>query len=170
MTLPYEAMVEALVRMNVPREKAEARARAAHGMPAPGAEPDAKDAAVLEKTEQWEIVKRAKAFRFEVWWLSQARAAKQTPGLPDLWLAHRDLPIATWWETKRQQSGRHSAAQLAFAEHCARCGIPHGTGDRFAFEAYLIGLGLVERWGTVLEPTAYLRTHAQEPVSAFTRT
>jgi hypothetical protein len=142
------SMTAALVAAGVPIAKAEAAVRRELGLPdAASPESPARDYRVLEKEEQREVVKRFTVCRFKGYWLSQARVTKQTPGLPDLWLLHRERPIALWWETKRQVGGRTLTAQLEFAELCQRCGITVGTGDRYDAEHWLITQGLAESIG-----------------------
>jgi hypothetical protein len=111
-----------------------------------------RDARVLEKAEQQEVINVFTAFSFKCYNLSQARAAKQTPGLADLWCVHTELPIAFWWETKRQVGGEHSDAQLEFRDECVRCRVGYGTGDRFAARTHMIKLGLAHVVGQTLEP------------------
>ena len=96
-----------------------------------------KRADVLEKAEQNAVRKMAIAVGFRVYWLSQARASKQTPGLPDLWFANAQRAIAGWWETKRQKGGKRSTAQEEFALQCLAARIPYGFGDRFEFARWL---------------------------------
>ena len=98
---------------------------------------DARRADVLEKREQAVITKMARVLGFHVYNLSQARRTKQTPGLPDLWLAHEGKQFAGWFEAKRQVGGTRSSAQLDFACECFVAGIPYGFGDRYAFSAFL---------------------------------
>jgi hypothetical protein len=113
-----------------------------------------RDARALEKAEQTEIAKAARAFGGKVYNLSQPRASKQSPGIPDLWLVFRRVRLAVWWETKRQVGGRLSPAQVEFADECHHCGVAHGSGDRHAFAAWLVRAGIAYRTpdGT-LEPT-----------------
>jgi hypothetical protein len=92
---------------------------------------------VLEKAEQWAITKMARAIGFSVYTTSQTRAAKVTPGFPDLWLAHGERGFAGFWETKRQVGGRISHEQLTFGGECLAAKIPHGFGDRYAFVEWL---------------------------------
>lgn len=165
MSLPYAVVVEGLVAVGVPRDRAEERARLECGIPAPLAE---RDAAVDEKREQVEVRKRFVVCGFAVYTLSQARASKQTPGLPDLWFVHRDRPIATWWEVKRQIGGRFSEAQIAFRIQCERCGVGYGAGDRHAAAAWLVEHGLATLAGGVLEPVrseGAARSPALEPTT-----
>lgn len=135
-----ERFILALVNAGVPRERAEFRATQEFGPV-----PDSRDPAIDEKREQAEVVKRFRAFGFHVYTLSQPRATKQTPGLPDLWCAHNTQPIAFWWETKRQVGGELSSVQVEFQAECHRCGVGHGVGDRYAADDHLILLGLAER-------------------------
>jgi hypothetical protein len=92
---------------------------------------------VLEKAEQWAITKMARAIGFSVYTTSQTRAAKVTPGFPDLWLAHGERGFAGFWETKRQVGGRISHEQLTFGVECLAAKIPHGFGDRYEFAKWL---------------------------------
>lgn len=152
MTTPYEAMVSELVAMRIPREKAEAAARKQLGV-TPAPDPELlRDASILEKKEQTEIRNRFIVCGFKVYNLSQSRAAKQTPGLPDLWLTHRTLAIGMWWESKRQVGGRFSTEQLDFQAECKRCGVGYGAGDRYDAERYLISIGRAEFIGGAFEP------------------
>lgn len=129
------------------------RALQARGLPldadlAPVAAADPLDEHGREKLEtrvQSDVVKLFRVLGCDVYSLSQARASKQTPGLPDLWVVCRRAGLAWWWETKRTSSGRHSVEQLEFAERCVITETPYGTGDRRAAEDYMIGLGLAER-------------------------
>jgi hypothetical protein len=81
--------------------------------------------------------------------LSQPRASKQTPGIPDLWLtraARTDAPaFAFWWESKRQVGGKRSSAQEAFGAECAAAGVGYGFGDRHDARQYLATLGVIDR-------------------------
>ena len=149
--LEFEAMVSELRAKGVPFDRAIVAARHELGVPAPN--PDAeRNASVDEKAEQREVTKIFRAFGIEVYSLSQARAAKVTPGLPDLWCVHRTRPLAWWWETKRQVGGHLSPAQLEFKASCDRCGVGHGVGDRHAAATYLVTLGVAVLWNGVLEP------------------
>lgn len=137
--LAYDAMVESMTRQGVPREKAVARARELYPHVATQLDAEVeRKAHVLEKAEQRAVWKMAKAVGFDVYSLSQARAAKQTPGLPDLWMyRHARSPLAFWWETKRQIGGERSDAQIKFGQQCEHAGIPYGHGDRYDFAAFL---------------------------------
>jgi len=154
--LPPHAQAEARrILEQQARERAEVR-RLATGEPPP------ENVAALEKETQSAVVKLFRAFGCRVYSLSQARATKQTPGIPDLWVVHTAARLAWWWETKRPKGGRLSPAQVDFAAECDAAGVRHGVGSRADAEAWLIGLGLAvrdERTGT-LEPTTSGRAAA----------
>lgn len=156
--LEYNALVETLTNTGVGQTAALKYAAAKY--PNAVRQQDAKDEQrenVLEKEEQREIRKLFKAFGFEVYWLSQARNSKVTPGVPDLWCMHRERPIGFWWETKRTEGGRFSEAQLRFREYAERCGVGYGCGDRRDARHHLMRLGLAEMVGDTLEPKRGVR-------------
>jgi hypothetical protein len=104
-------------------ERVEEIARKECGLSALIAEPvvSPRDASIAEKAEQSEIVKRFKGIGgFAVYNLSQSRASKQTPGLPDLWCMHTRYAFAFWWESKRQVGGEFSDAQLHLRQALGR--------------------------------------------------
>jgi hypothetical protein len=103
-----------------------------------------RDEHALEKQEQVEVRKLLIAYGFKVYNLSQARASKQSPGLPDLWCVHTREPVAFWFETKRQVGGKLSPPQLEFQAECLRCEVRHFVGDRHSAAALLLSLGLAE--------------------------
>lgn len=149
----YDAFVQQLVAANVAEHAAHQLARLKYpDAAAEKAREAERRAGVLEKDEQREVRKLFIAFGFEVYWLSQARRTGQTPGVPDLWCMHRELPIGFYWETKRQVGGKLSDAQLLFRDGCLRCGVGYGTGDRYAARTHLIKLGLAQIVGDTLEP------------------
>lgn len=145
------ARAETIIRQQVP-----------HAAPAV-ADHDAEAAArILEKQEQVEVRKLLIAYGFKVYNLSQARATKQTPGLPDLWCVHKREPIAFWFETKRQVGGQLSPAQVDFQAECLRCDVKHFVGHRHNVVELLLSLGLAERCaGSAygIEPTSRARGH-----------
>ncbi len=155
MSVAFETAVVQLVALGFARDRAEAQVRAQYPLLAPApatAESDEAAVRVLEKREQHEIVKRLRVCGFVVYWLSQARASKQTPGLPDLWFVHRSEPIAGWFEAKRQVGGRLSPAQQEFRAHCDRTGIRHLVGDRYFAERWLVDVGLATLEAAMLVP------------------
>jgi hypothetical protein len=117
------------------------RARAAGALP-----PDEGDEDRLEKAEGVEVDKVFRAFGGRVWNLSQARAAKQTPGLGDRFVIFPGL-VSFWWEVKRQVGGRISPAQQEFHDLCHWCptGSDHYFGGRREAEDLVIALGLATR-------------------------
>jgi hypothetical protein len=129
------------------REKAEAAVRLSRPDLVPVETLDirvARSDSVLEKDEQHEIYKLFRAYGFKVRNLSQARASKQAPGLGDAWVVHRELPIAFWWESKRQVGGKLSPDQLEMQDDCARCGIPYHHGDRYTAARLIVSVGLAK--------------------------
>jgi hypothetical protein len=93
-------------------------------------EPDDDNTERLEKAEQQKCREVWLAFGGRVYSLSQARAAKQTPGLGDQFVVFPEL-VSFWWETKRQIGGRVSDAQQEFHELCNGCdGSKHYIGGR----------------------------------------
>lgn len=138
----YAAMVSELVGLGFPLSAAEAKARATYPETAQALDVAVvKRANVLEKDEQRIVRKMALAVGFKVYWLSQARDSKQTPGLPDLWLACEATGLCAWWETKRQVGGARSTAQEEFAAECIASRIPYGFGDRYEFARWLTANG-----------------------------
>lgn len=123
-----------------------------------------RNAAIQEKEEQSEITKRFRVCGFTVRNLSQPRASKQSPGLPDLFITHDTMPAALWWESKRQVRGKYSDAQLAFREDCRRCGITCEGGDRYDAERWLVMHGHARMGGDgKITPTRVV--HALEPIT-----
>jgi len=64
----------------------------------------------LEKSVERAIIGAAEALGFYVTKLSQPRATKQTPGIPDLYLQHRMHRWHGWCEVKRP-GGKTTPAQ-----------------------------------------------------------
>lgn len=79
-----------------------------------------------EKATQRDVVKLFEAAGCQVYNLSQARASKQTAGLPDLWVFCPRRRCAWWWETKRP-GGKLRPEQREFRERC------HASGIRYEF-------------------------------------
>lgn len=100
---------------------------------------------VLEKEEQLEIRKLAIAYGFKVKNLSQARKSRIAYGIPDLYLVHKTLPIALWWESKRQVGGERTTQQEEFGDDMVRCAVGYGFGDRYNFVEKLLELELAVR-------------------------
>lgn len=108
---------------------------------APPTEPaeEKRRADLLEKHEQNAVRKIFVAHGCAVYNLSQSRATKQTPGLPDLFVFSSRSGHAFWFETKRPVGGVQSRPQREFQERCAQCGV-----------RYVIG-GQTEAWALLRE-------------------
>jgi hypothetical protein len=111
----------------------------------------------LEKEIQAEVIKLYKAFGCAVYNLSQARASKQTPGLPDLVCFYEDQDkynnrSFSWWHETKTPSGKQSDAQVEFQIRCRRVSVPYVLGGIRAAEEHLINFRLAERINGVLEP------------------
>lgn len=109
----------------------------------------------LEKHIQNEIIKLYKAFGCVVYSLSQARASKQSPGLPDICCFYEGPDFTTsfsFWHEVKTPGGKSSEAQLEFQIRCKRTGVDYVLGGVLAAEAYLIKMGLAERINGTLEP------------------
>lgn len=154
MSLVYEGTLDDLATKlmtscNVDRARAEVLARRALGVPEPTIAPEQaeRDAKILEDKEQWEIVKLFRAYGCKVYNLSQKRAAKQTPGLADLYVTRRQSGHAFWFETKRQVGGIYSTSQIEFREENDAAGVLCWGGDRYDAASLLVDLGLAMRDG-----------------------
>jgi hypothetical protein len=125
--------------------------------PAEAAERIAEDDARLEKEIQREVVNTYTALGCKVYNLSQARATKQTPGLPDLWVVclrsgwSRQGKVAWWHETKTP-TGKQSEDQREFQRECKACHVVYVLGGILAAEEQLITFGIAERINGTLEP------------------
>lgn len=145
MTLRLEDLPPHL--QGIAKQQLAAQRRAAIALPP-------EDDAAREKATQADCVRVLRALGATVHTTSQSRAAKVTPGLPDIWFAFPQHRLAGWWETKRPRGGVYSDAQVAFAADCLACGIPWGGGPRAVLEAYLIERGVAVRMpGGELEAT-----------------
>lgn len=153
-TLTFEDIVSQLVSIGYDRALAELEVRRQHPHLTPLVSAPAKDESVLEKQEQWACMKVYRAFGCAVYSTSQSRAAKVSPGLPDL-LVFAPRVHAFWYhEVKRQVGGVQSSAQKDFQEYCADCGIPYVLGDRTMAEGQLIAIGVAIRVDDRIEPAA----------------
>lgn len=123
----------------------------------------------MEEQERQAIKQMLDAVGFCVFNLSQSRAARQTPGLGDLYAFHPGLNWIIWWEVKRSKGGKHSPMQLAFAQlhtmHTMKVTVC--TGDRSACQDWLVRHGLATSAPFALKPsihpayTAWKQSHAQ---------
>jgi hypothetical protein len=149
--LSREGLVASLRRLGISEARAEAEADRRFG-PRVDAIQLKRDEAALEKAEQAEVIKVYRSFGCVVKTLSQPRATRQSPGLPDLRVfAPR---IRRFWdhETKRQKGSHVDPAQRDYAELAATCGLEVVIGDRFAAGEQLVRVGLAVREGDRLEP------------------
>lgn len=98
----------------------------------------------LEKEIQAQVMKLYRAFGCVVYNLSQARASKQSPGLPDLYVVHRGIHQAWWHETKTP-FGKQSVAQKYFGEIHTKTPIRYVLGGVRAAEEQMITLAIAVR-------------------------
>lgn len=151
--MTFDETVNALVRStNCSRDQAIALVRSQMPQLTPPPAETTKDERILEKEEQWECMKIYRAFGCIVYSTSQSRAAKVSPGIPDLLVF---LPRAHqfWYhEVKRQVGGEQSPAQREFQEYCADCGIAYILGDRSVAQQQLVDLEVAILVDGKLEP------------------
>ena len=95
----------------------------------------------LEKSVQRDVILFFEGLGCRVYRLSQARATRQTPGLPDLWIFCPRKQTGFWFEVK-DDCGRPSAEQVTFGESCMACGIGHAMGGMGAARVLARSLGL----------------------------
>lgn len=88
------------------------------------------------------------ALDFEVVRFSQARATRQTPGIPDNLFVSPFHRAAVWWEAKTE-IGRQRGGQEAFQRLCESVGWDYVLGTDDALHEWAIRRGLVERLGPV---------------------
>jgi len=96
----------------------------------------------LEKQIQATIVRLYREFGCKVYILSQARASKQTPGLPDLLIFYR---VVAWWHEVKTPTGKQSADQRDFMANCKNTGVYYVLGGVRAAEDWLIELAIAAR-------------------------
>ena len=70
---------------------------------------------------------------------------RQTPGIPDLYVMHPDIPGGSLWIEVKAERGKPSPAQLAFADECIACGVSYLLA-KSVDEAwqYAVAIGLIE--------------------------
>lgn len=73
--------------------------------------------------------------------LSQARAAKQTPGFPDFWIV-LDRKRTAWWHELKTPKGTPNDAQERFHARCHSCNIVCLVGGVDVAIAHLRTLGV----------------------------
>lgn len=97
----------------------------------------------LEKAEQWECVRIYRANGCEVYSTSQARAAKVSPGIPDLIVFHVRVGAHWYHEVKRPIGGVQSSSQAEFQSQCVATGVHYILGDRSEAWAILRKIGVI---------------------------
>lgn len=105
----------------------------------------------LEDKEQHEIVKLLRAYGCVVYSLSQKRATKQSPGIPDLFLF---VPVSignAWFEVKIE-GGDVRPDQRDFADRCALYGSHYACGDLRAAKDFLVDINLAYYYEGDIEP------------------
>lgn len=75
---------------------------------------------------------------------SQARATRQTPGIPDRRYYSPERRAAVWWEAKTE-IGRASAFQVAFRAMCEACGEEYVMGTEDALIDWAVSKGYAKR-------------------------
>ena len=81
---------------------------------------------------------------FKIVRFSQARATKQTPGIPDRRYYMPKRRMAVWWEAKTA-IGRQSTFQAAFQAICEACGEEYVVGTDEALVDWLVAKRFAER-------------------------
>jgi len=69
------------------------------------------------------------------------RATRNTPGLPDLYVLHRQL--GGFWVELKAPGGKQTVEQVSFQATCGRCGVPYVCGGVAEAMAFLAQRGLV---------------------------
>jgi hypothetical protein len=107
----------------------------------------------LEKIVQRKVVRLYALAGCAVYSLSQARASKQTEGLPDLWIMAPTVRAA-WWHEVKSAKGKQTPTQRDFQARCLLSGISYVLGGLEDAEAKLmsVGLGRMEQGQFVLTP------------------
>lgn len=82
---------------------------------------------VLEKHVERDGDKFMENLGFTAVRLSQSRASRQTPGIPDRKYYHLTRGITLWWEAKRPK-GVQSFKQKVFQEMAQQCGEVYALG------------------------------------------
>jgi hypothetical protein len=139
----FDELVASMVALRIPRDKAEAAARAKLGISAIDA--PVVDEAALENAIEAEGDKLMRAHGFQVVRLSQVRRSKVHPGLPDRRFyrlprpdaAHTRLAYAVWWEAK-SATGKQRPDQRAFQEMVEACGETYLLGTHEVLYMWLV--------------------------------
>ena len=72
----------------------------------------------LEKGVQYDVKRAYEAVGCFVANFSQARASKQTPGIPDFYVSPPLLRGAPWWHEVKRPKGKQSVQQRAWQQMC----------------------------------------------------
>jgi hypothetical protein len=140
----FESMVNLLLASGFKRSDAEREVRRQYPqlVARVAAAEDERQLNLLEKDEQAFIFKLFRGFGVIVYNLSQSRATKQTPGLPDMYCMHPGVGRAWWFETKRAEGGRLSEVQKVFIGHADQCRVDVHVGDRRVAARVLLDYGI----------------------------
>jgi hypothetical protein len=98
--------------------------------------------------------KQLRALGFVVVNLSQSRASKITPGVPDRLYMHPARGVALWWEAKTA-TGRQRPDQRQFQEWCDACDWPYVLGTDAALFGWLQEQGIAAEEDGLLVPLPY---------------
>lgn len=166
MSLGYDELVERMVALHIPRDKAEAAARKELGVPtiaAPAVDHDA-----LEKAIEHACDVLMQELGFEVIKFSHPGKTKQTEGIADRRYYRRPRPISratlpdgrvieetravTLWFEAKSGSGRQRPGQKLFEELVTACGESYVVGTHEVLVDWLVAHKIARRAGDRLEP------------------
>lgn len=151
MSARFDEMVNEMVAMRIPREKAEAAARADLGISSAAAQLPSVDEGALEKTIELEGDRLMQKLGFEVIKFSHPGKTKQTEGIADRRYYHRRRCLALWWEAK-SATGAQRPGQRVFQELVEACGETYVLGTHEALINWLIEQRVAVPVGDSLEP------------------
>lgn len=140
--LSAEAIEAGLVAAGVPRDRARAQALRECGL---SLVPNEADQAKADEREEKRIVadadKRMRALGFVVWNLSQPRASKIAPGIPDRLYTSPARGLAVFWEAKTVR-GKQRPDQAHFQAHADACGLHYVIGTDLVLAVWLADRGI----------------------------
>lgn len=90
----------------------------------------------------WQLYR---TFGCDVYRFAQARASKQTPGIPDLAVYHMETG-EFWWHEVKTERGRQSDGQRVFQYRAQTCGQRYVLGGYEAALETLLELGVAEEY------------------------
>lgn len=134
-------MVGEMVAMHIPRDKAEAAARAELGITSASVVLPDVDKRALEKTIELEGDRLMQKLGFEVIKFSHPGKTKQTEGIADRRYYHRRHRLAVWWEAK-SATGAQRPGQRLFQELVEACGEHYVLGTHDALVTWLVHQGV----------------------------